>query len=292
MDTRYLRELKALAIALVLFLSSTRTMRIASASAAPQETSIGIEFVRIQPGEFIMGCSEGDNQCFDEETAHRVRITKGVEIGKYEVTQAQWQAVMGNNPSTFKGANLPVETVSWNDVQQFLDRMNARNDGYHYRLPTEAEWEYAARAGSTGAYSGSLGQIAWYGNNSGLSVLDTDAIWANDKSNRKSNYVKRIDDNANQSHPVGQKQPNAWGLYDMHGNVAEWVQDWYDANYYNRLQSDPAGPSSGHSRVWRGGYWGGRSQILRVSFRGRSAPTDRDLSLANIRFWSTQNSNK
>jgi formylglycine-generating enzyme required for sulfatase activity len=108
-----------------------------------------IEFVKIAPGEFIMGCSTGDEACdADEKPAHRVQITKAFEIGKYEVTQAQWQAVMGSNPSTIKGDDRPVETVSKNEANDFLARLNARNDGYHYRLPTEAEWEYAARAGS------------------------------------------------------------------------------------------------------------------------------------------------
>ena len=111
-----------------------------------------MEFVKIAPGEFIMGCSTGDNDCkADEKPAHRVQITKAFEIGKYEVTQAQWQAVMGSNPSTIKGDDHPVETVSKNDAHDFLARLNARNDGYKYRLPTEAEWEYAARAGTTGA---------------------------------------------------------------------------------------------------------------------------------------------
>src|SRR5437667_5221339 len=114
-------------------------------------------------------------------------------MGKYEVTQAQWESVMERNPSRFRGADRPVEQVSWNDVQQFLQKLNARGDGYRYRLPAEAEWEYAARAGTSGPYAGNLDAMAWYEQNSGK-----------------------------QTHPVGQKQPNAWGLYDMHGNVWEW----------------------------------------------------------------------
>src|SRR6185295_12837821 len=128
---------------------------------------------------------------------HKVRITRQFEIGKYEVTQEQWQAVMGDNPSNFKGANLPVEKVSWNDAQDFLLKLNAR-DGYTYRLPTEAEWEYACRAGSMGDFAGELDDVAWYDKNSG-----------------------------SKTHPVGQKRPNVWGLYDMHGNVSEWCSDWY-----------------------------------------------------------------
>ncbi|RPI17804.1 MAG: formylglycine-generating enzyme family protein, partial [Acidobacteriales bacterium] len=162
------------------------------------------EFVSVAPGEFQMGCSPGDNECGDDEKpAHRVKITKAFEIGKYEVTQAQWEAVMGANPSATRGPDLPVEQVSWYDVQEFLSAMNGRNDGYFYRLPTEAEWEFAARAGTTGVRYGELDAIAWYGRNSG-----------------------------DQPHPAGGKQPNAWGVYDMLGNVWEWCQDWYQADSY------------------------------------------------------------
>ena len=149
------------------------------------------EFVRIPAGEFEMGCSSGDSDCLSlEKPQHHVRISKGFEMGKYLVTQAMWKSVMGTNPSRFKGADRPVERVSWNDVQEFLQRLNTQNDGYHYRLPTEAEWEYAARAGSTSSRYGELNAVAWYSGNSGK-----------------------------ETHPVGQKQPNAWGLYDMLGNV-------------------------------------------------------------------------
>jgi uncharacterized protein (TIGR03437 family) len=203
----------------------------------------GIEFVQMQPGEFTMGCSPGDSECYVQESpAHRVRITRGFQIGKYEVTQEQWQAVMGSNRSSFQGATLPVEMVYWDDIQRFLQQLNARNDGFRYRLPTEAEWEYAARAGTADKYGGAgvLGDVAWYDSNSG-----------------------------SQTHPVGQKRPNAWGLYDMLGNVWEWCQDWYGPAYYSGSpQEDPAGPSSGTSRILRGGGWGGNARFARVSFRG------------------------
>ena len=218
-----------------------------SSSARPtlKNAATGMEFVPILPGEFVMGCSGRQNQCDrDEIPARRVRITKEFEAGIYEVTQGQWVAVMKSNPSHFVGPDLPVEQVSWNDVQRFLEKMNELHDGYHYRLPTEAEWEYLARAGSREARSGSLDEIAWYGGNSG-----------------------------SHTHPVGQKQPNAWGLYDTIGNVWEWVQDWYDPEYYvYGPDVDPTGPEAGQSRTLRGGSWYYLPPNGRVSYRDGIQP--------------------
>jgi len=214
-------------------------------TAPTLRNDFGMEFVQIQPGEFTMGCSPGDSGCSAVESpAHRVRITKGFQIGKYEVTQQQWQAVIGSNPSWFKGVTLPVEQVSWDDVQAFLGRLNARNDGFRYRLPTEAEWEYAARAGTTDKYAGAsaLGDVAWYDSNSGSTT-----------------------------HPVGQKRPNAWGMYDMLGNVWEWCQDWYGV-YSSGAADNPAGPSSGPGRTTRGGSWVSYAWDARASYRVRVAP--------------------
>jgi formylglycine-generating enzyme required for sulfatase activity len=210
-----------------------------------------MEFVTIPVGEFMMGCSPSDSACgSDEKPLHKVQITKSFEIGKYEVTQAQWLEVMRSNPSSSLGADRPVEMVSWTDVQDFLAQMNARNDSYRYRLPTEAEWEYAARAGTAEPLYGNLDAIAWYPGNSG-----------------------------NQTHPVGQKQPNAWGLYDMLGNVGEWCQDWYDSSYYsNSPAADPPGPATQPGlgyRVVRGrsyAYADGGSSPLRVSDRVNWGP--------------------
>jgi formylglycine-generating enzyme required for sulfatase activity len=207
-------------------------------------TRLKFEFVKVAPGEFTMGCSAGDNECDEnEKPAHHVRITKEFEIGKYEVTQAMWESVMGSNPSHNRGSGSsghPVERVTSDDIRQFLQRLNATKDGYRYRLPTEAEWEYAARAGSAGPYSGPLDLVAWYEGNSGM-----------------------------QSHAVGLKQPNAWGLYDVHGNVWERVQDG-GRKYTRSPQSDPAGPTSGdlgQPGVVRGGSWYQTPRLTRASAR-------------------------
>jgi formylglycine-generating enzyme required for sulfatase activity len=179
-------------------------------------------------------------------------------MGKFLVTQDQWQAVMGNNPSRFKGPKNPVEQVSWDDCQQFLDKLNAKSGPGRgkFQLPTEAQWEYACRAKSTSQYcfgddEARLGEYAWYGNNSG-----------------------------SKTHPVGERKPNAWGLYDMHGNVWEWCQDWYDGGYYAKSpMDDPAGPTTGSNRVDRGGSWLHDAGFCRSAHRYRIRPGDRDFDL-------------
>ncbi len=187
----------------------------------------------------------------EKRPAHSVTLF-GFYIGKYEVTQAQWEAIMGGNPSYFKGDNLPVENVSWNDIQEFIQKLNQKT-GERYRLPTEAEWEYAARGGNKSRgykYSGSndVGTVAWYYENSG----------------RKT-------------HPVGQKQPNELGIYDMSGNVQEWCQDWYNySGYSSDPQTIPTGPSSGSARVIRGGSWSVDAKYTRVSCRGYWRPLNKD----------------
>lgn len=211
--------------------------------------SIGMEFVAIPGGSFMMGCQDGDECSRYEQPQHRVTISRSFYMGKYEVTQAQWQAVMGNNPSKFQGADLPVDTVSWLEVQEFIDRLNKMEGGERYRLPSEAEWEYAARAGSETAFS--LG----------------------DDEEHLEGYAWYEDNSEEQTHPVGQKEPNAWGLYDMTGNVWEWVHDWYDANYYGASQEvDPMGPDSGPGRVFRGGSWDSYEAFCRNAYRYYGSP--------------------
>ncbi len=212
------------------------------------KNSIGMEFVRLSRASFTMGSEDGEA---DEKPIHRVTISKDFWMGKTEVTQGQWKAVMGNNPSSFKdcGDNCPVENVSWEDVQDFITKLNRRGEGT-YRLPTEAEWEYACRANSITKYS--------YGN--GESSLDAYAWYAGNSGSK--------------THQVATKQPNDWGLYDMHGNVWEWTQDWYGA-YSSGSVTDPQGATSGSFRVGRGGGWGYAAVGLRSAYRGSIAPSNR-----------------
>ena len=217
----------------------------------PVKNGINIEMVKVEAGSFNMGATpEMENPWEDEKPVHRVTLTNDYYIGKYEVTQALWQAVMGSNPSHFKGDALPVEQVSWNDCQDFISKLNAMT-GKRFRLPTEAEWEYVARGGKKSRgyqYSGSntLGDVAWYGDNSG-----------------------------SKTHAVGTKQPNELGIYDMAGNVWEWCQDWYDS-YSSSPQTNPTGAASGSDRVYRGGSWRGSAECCRTSYRYNGTLGGRD----------------
>ena len=197
--------------------------------------------VLIHPGSFTMGSDKGDD---NEKPVHRVTLTKAFYIGKFEVTQEQWQAVMGENPSQFKGAKNPVEEVSWEDCQNFLAELNKKSpSGMTFALPTEAQWEYACRAGSSTDYS--------FG----------------DEERRLGEYAWFLDNSDDRTHPVGEKKPNAWGLYDMHGNVCEWCADWYAASYEPGDATDPTGPASGEAAVLRGESWVGLPRELRSADR-------------------------
>ena len=232
--------------------------------AAGQEQTFSLpggaemEFVWIEPGTFWMGSPDSEPGRNDDEVpAHEVEISEGFWLGKYEVTQGEWAAVMGSNPGRYKGdARLPVESVSWYDVHEFIGRLNAAAGDSLYRLPTEAEWEYACRAGTTTLWSfgydeDELGNYTWYSGN-----------------------------NADGTKAVGGKLPNPWGLYDMHGNVWEWVQDWYDSGYYNSSpRVDPPGPDTGSNRVIRGGFFHNDARYLRSASRYRYSPGNRDAGI-------------
>jgi formylglycine-generating enzyme required for sulfatase activity len=238
---------------------------------------VGIEMVFVKGGTFKMGCtSEQGSDCSDDEKpVHNVTVSD-FYIGKYEVTQNQWVKVMGSNPSYFKGGNLPVERVSWNDVQEFILKLNSMT-GKKYRLPTEAEWEYASRGGAIGKgykYSGSnnINYVAWYNVNSGDRVLRDWLFKEYIKKNDLDSYYDILESNRNRTRAVGTKSPNELGIYDMSGNVSEWVSDWY-GSYSSTAQTNPVGPHSGSGRVTRGGDWGDDNLGCRVSDRSGGDPT-------------------
>ena len=206
-----------------------------------------------------MGSPSGESDRDSDEKQHRVTLTRGYYMQSTEVTQGQWRKVMGSRPWSGKkyvqeNANNAAAYISWNDCRAFIRKLNQMEGSNKYRLPTEAEWEYAARAGSStrfcfGDSDGQLGNYAWYRNN------------ANDAGDKYA-------------HAVGTKRPNAWGLYDMHGNVWEWCQDW-KGDYPSGSVTDPTGPSSGSGRVTRGGSWDRDAGLCRSAFRGRLVPGDR-----------------
>ena len=225
--------------------NSSGSPSVASGSNAisiPVKDGISIEMVKVEAGTFMMGAtSEMKDPYDDEKPVHQVTLTNDYYMGKYEVPQALWEAVMGSNPSEYKGDNLPVEMVSWNDCQEFISKLNSLT-GRKFRLPTEAEWEYAARGGKRSRgyqYSGNsnISDVAWYDGNSG-----------------------------SKPHPVGTKQANELGIYDMSGNVYEWCSDWY-GSYSSSSQTNPTGADSGSSRVYRGGSWRNGAWLCRLSCR-------------------------
>jgi formylglycine-generating enzyme required for sulfatase activity len=205
----------------------------------------GIEMVWCPPGGFLMGSPASEANRYDDERQHRVTLTRGFWMAKTETTQGQWESVMGENPSAFEGEDLPVENVSWDDVQGWLEKMNETTplpSGWKWTLPTEAQWEYACRAGTETAFAGDLDEMAWYDENSGSTT-----------------------------NPVGTKKANAWGLHDLHGNVWEWCSDWY-GDYSSGSSSDPTGATTGVIRVYRGGSWGNFAQDCRSAYRRGSTP--------------------
>lgn len=229
------------------YASSSSVSSGSNVISIPVRNGITIEMVKVEAGTFMMGAtSEMQKPWYDEKPVHQVTLTNDYYMGKYEVTQNLWKAVMGRNPSKFKGDDLPVEKVSWDDCQEFISKLNSMT-GRKFRLPTEAEWEYAARGGKKSRgyqYSGSskMSEVAWYTANSG-----------------------------SKTHPVGKKQANELGLYDMTGNVLEWCQDWY-GSYVSSSQTNPTGAFSGFFRVFRGGSWYGNAWNCRSSCRDSYNP--------------------
>jgi len=263
---------KIACITLALAIAGCSEPRLTTPANLPKELAVDLgggvklELVLIPAGEFMMGSPNADNGApISEKPPHRVRITKPFYLGKYPVTQEQWQAVMGNNPSSVKeDPKCPVESVTWDNCQNFLTELNRKTGGQKgkFVLPTEAQWEYACRAGSTTHYcfgnsEADLGDYAWYEANA-AGVL----------------------------HPVGEKKPNAWGLYDMHGSVWEWCQDWYDPRYYAESPTDdPPGPATSSEVVMRGaGYnvpMGARS-AMRLSSKPGQTNTAQGLRVALV----------
>ncbi len=235
-------------------LPSTASVMVAQQVGKPPpktwQNSIGMEFVLIPAGTFMMGASDAGAHS-DEQPVHRVTISRSFYLSAYEVTQRQWLAIMEDNTSFFKGDDMPVESLPWYDAKLFIHRLNQREKTTLYRLPTEAEWEYAARAGTQTVYSfgDDVHQLPMY-------------AWCGDNAEKKPQAV-------------GQRAPNPWGLYDMHGNVWEWVQDSYGP-YSAQAVTDPLGPEDVAHRIVRGGSWIDTVEKCRSSYRLYRHPIDRD----------------
>jgi formylglycine-generating enzyme required for sulfatase activity len=248
--------------------SQSTSLQVEAASMATTHVvdlnaTVAMEMLWVEPGTFTMGSPTSEVGRNADEDEHSVTLTKGFYLGKYEVTQAQYEAVMTGNsnqlsttPSQYSGNDRPVEKVSWNDVQVFLTRLNAAEQaagrlpaGSEYVLPTESEWEYACRAGTTTTYS-----------------------WGNDINSSNANYDQS---GIGQTRDVGQYAANPWGFFDMHGNVFEWTADWYLAAYPTGSVTDPTGPASGSNRVTRGGSWHLSGSALRSARRSSTAPGSR-----------------
>jgi len=274
-------------LAVLLFLVSITVLAGPARSEPPAfRNSLGMVFVWIPPGDFMMGASGPEAGRRGDEPQHRVAVTRPFFMQTREVTQGQWEQVMGRNPSYFRscGKECPVEQVSWYDVQEFIRRLNEREGTELYRLPTEAEWEYAARGASRGdpdarflyLTAGGVAQLeaaAWFSNNS--CRLAADAQRMNDAGAffEGSGYFPECS-----PQPGGLKKPNSWGLYDMLGNVWEWVQDW-QGSYPTGPVVNPVGPPAGVIRVYRGGSWLSSPGYCLPSMRGGASPGTRDLAV-------------
>ncbi len=237
----------------------------------------GMEFSWIPPGDFLMGSPDNEvARSANEGPQRSVSIASGFWMGRYEVTQSEYEAVMNTNPSYFKncGLDCPVESVSWDEAKAFINRLNLRNDGFTYSLPTEAEWEYAARAGTRTATS--------FGESLSSNQANFDGNYPLGNAMKGPNIEKTV--------KVGNYQPNPWGLYDMHGNVSEWVEDWY-TDSYKGLKSDGSANlaiGNGEYRVLRGGSWFDDGNDVRSALRIRNLPSDEYVHFAGFRVVARQ----
>ncbi len=277
----------------------TPTKKPPTAQPATRTNKIGLDMVFVPAGSFVMGSEVADQARWqkiyeavqyganftNERPSRTVTISRPFYLGKFEVTQRQWVYVAENLPkvsremhttwSNFKGDDLPVEMASWEECEEFIARLNRLNDGFEYAFPTEAEWEYACRAGTTGDFAGNLDELGWFADNSGNRTLDSMRVLFLDSARSYTTFEEKfLTPNGNQTHPGGQKKPNAFGLYDMHGNVAEWCADWYGDKYYATAPAvDPKGPPTGQYRILRGGGWNSLARECRASIRFHMDPT-------------------
>jgi formylglycine-generating enzyme required for sulfatase activity len=251
----------------------------------------GQQYAWIAPGNFRMGCSIGEGECLEgEQPVREVTITKGFWLEQTTATMRTWRKYRSATGAASLPAiddhghklddahaddDMPVNGLTWQEATHLCAWAGGR-------LPTEAEWEYAARAGTTSVRYGELDSIAWYGSNSGKHRLDSEKLWEADR--RK--YAVMLLENDNNPHAVGRKQPNAWNLYDMLGNVWQWTADWYDPGYYAHAENpNPLGPPTGKLKVLRGGSWGEVPRTVRVSIRGRDEPEGRSSTFGVRCLW-------
>jgi formylglycine-generating enzyme required for sulfatase activity len=262
------RPIATLAILGVLQSASSWTQDTQDNQGNDKSDALFGEFIRVPSGEFKMGSSE---HRADERPVHLVKVT-GLEVGQYEVTKGQWRAVMNKEPSFARFCDqlsahperCPVDNVTWLEVQRFIDAINVKSRRYVYRLPSEAEWEYACCAGSSLKDPADPDAVAWHSSNA-------------DRMVKATNGKDVFEIKTSVSHPVGQKQPNGWKFYDMRGNVSEWVQDWYDERYYGSSPNftGPRGPTTGIFRVVRGGSVSRTAGWTTCSSRDKYPPTER-----------------
>ena len=252
---------RLICLSLVVSLTSSVPTRAQENKDSPKDftNSIGMKFVWIRPGSFMMGSPKEEKERHDKETQHKVTLTKGFFMGVHLVTQEQWKEVMGNNPSRFKGEkDLPVESVSWNDCQEFIKKLQEK-DKKPYRLPSEAEWEYACRAGTTTPFH--------FGETISTEQANYDGTFTYGDG-KKGVFREKTT-------PVGSFSANAWGLHDMHGNVIQWCQDWH-SEYPQKEVVDPQGAEKGELRVQRGGSWNNLPEFCRSASRHMHVPGSRD----------------